>query len=441
MVAFIEAFREEFGVEPVCRALRQAGVAISPSGYYAARVRPPPARAVRDAALEKQILRVYKDSGERYGAWKVWDQLNREGIAVARCTVERLMRKLGLRGVRRGGWKKPRTTVPDPSQRRPADLVNRDFAPPAPDRLWVVDFTFVPTWAGTAYTAFVIDAFARLITGWRTAASHSTDLVLDALVMAVTYRARQGVKVAGLTHHSDAGAEYLSIRYGAELVAAGIAPSVGSVGDSYDNALAESIIGLYKAEVIDHLGPWETPAQVEAATSEWAGWYNTARVMRRTAGRPPAEYEQAWRDGTLGQVPARGPGSRPRRKDEGGGHGRRSLSWRAPPAPAGAPPRTPALLRDGPAGHGWCGSGRASPRRPGDGCRGTPAQVKGASGVAGDDAARHPGPARGTRGAAAGARRGDAPAPGGAWPGEARPDQAGFWTAQLDRCSIKQSGK
>ena len=268
---------------------------------------------MHDAALEKQILRVYKDSRERYGAWKVWDQLNREGIAAARCTVERLMRQLGLRGVRRGGWKKPRTTVRDPSQDRPADLVNRGFAPDAPDRLWVVDFTFVSTWAGTAYTAFVIDAFSRLITGWRTAASHSTDLVLDALVMAVTYRARQGVKVAGLIHHSDAGSEYLSIRYGAELAAAGIAPSVGSVGDSYDNALAESIIGLYKTEVTGHLGPWETPAQVEAATSEWASWYNTARVMRRTGGRPPGEYEQAWRDGTLGQVPARGPGSRPRR--------------------------------------------------------------------------------------------------------------------------------
>jgi putative transposase len=325
VVAFIEACRDQFGVGPVCRALRQAGVAISPSGYYAARARPPPARAVRDAALEKQILRVYKDSGERYGAWKVWDQLNREGIAAARCTVERLMRKLGLRGVRRGGWKKPRTTVPDPSQDRPADLVNRDFAPPAPDRLWVVDFTFVSTRAGTAYTALVIDAFARLIPGWRTAASHSTDLVLDALAMAVTGRARQGVKVAGLIHHSDAGSqdEYLSIRYGAELAASGIAPSVGSVGDSYDNALAESIIGLYKTEVIDHQGPWETPAQVEAATGEWASWYNTRRVMRRTGGRPPAEYEQAWRDGTLGQVPARGPGSKPRRPEqEGGGHGR-----------------------------------------------------------------------------------------------------------------------
>lgn len=423
MVAFIEACREEFGVEPACRALRQAGVAISPSGYYAARARPPSARAVREAALEKQILRVYKASGERYGAWKVWDQLNREGVAVARCTVERLMRALGLRGVRRGGWKKPRTTVADPSRPRPADLVSRDFAPPAPDRLWVVDFTFVSTWAGTAYTAFVIDAFARLIPGWRTAAHHRTDLVLDALVMAVTCRARQGVKVAGLVHHSDAGGEYLSIRYGAELVAAGIAPSVGTAGDSYDNALAESVIGLYKTEVIDHLGPWETPAQVEAATAEWASWYNTARVMRRTGGRPPAEYEQAWRDGTLGQVSARGPGSRPRRKDEGGGHGRRSLPGRALPAPAGAPPRALALLRDGPAGQDGCGGGRASPRRPREGCHGTPAQVKGASGVAGDDAARHPCPARGTRGAIRGARRGDTrppEAPGRAKPGHIR---------------------
>ena len=197
---------------------------ISPSGYYAARARPPPARAVRDAALEKQVLRVWKDSGERYGAWKVWDQLNREGIAAARCTVERLMRQLGLRGVRRGGWKKPRTTVPDPSQDRPA---NR--AAPAASRCmcwtgcrWWTSPSCPPR-AGTAYTALVIDAFARLITGWRTAANHSTDLVLDALVMAVTCRARQGVKVAGLIHHSDAGSEYLSIRYGAELAEAGIA--------------------------------------------------------------------------------------------------------------------------------------------------------------------------------------------------------------------------
>jgi putative transposase len=441
-VAYIDAYREEFGAGPICRVLRGAGVAISPSGYYAARGRPPSARAVRDAALEKEILRVYKDSGERSGAWKVWAQLNREGIAAARCTVERLMRKLGLRGVRRGGWKKPRTTVPDPSQDRPEDLVRRDFAPPAPDRLWVVDFTYVRTWAGTAYTAFVIDAFSRLIAGWRTCARHDTGLVLDALVMAVTYRARQGVKVAGLICHSDAGSEYLSIRYGAELAEAGIAPSVGSVGDSYDNALAESIIGLYKTEVIAHLGPWETPARVEAATSEWAGWYNTARVMRRTGGRPPAEYEQAWRDGTLGQAPARGPGSRPRRPgQEGGGHGRRSLPRRAPPAPAGAPPRTPALLRDTRQARYRRSAGPASPRRPRDGYRGTPAQVKGASGVAGDDAEASPSTRPGNPRAKAGGcpTRRYRPSPGC---GVTTPsDQPDIRTAQLDRCSINKRRK
>ena len=241
--------------------------------------------------------------------------------------------------MRRGGYK-VRTTRSDPAQDRPEDLVNRDFAPDAPDRLWVVDFTFVSTWAGTAYTAFVIDAFARLITGWRTAASHSTDLVLDALVMAVTYRARQGVKVAGLTHHSDAGSEYLSIRYGAELVAAGIAPSVGSVGDSYDNALAESIIGLYKAEVIDHLGPWETPAQVEAATSEWASWYNTARVMRRTGGRPPANTS---RPGGTG----RSAGSPPAGRAAGPAGHQKEAAMAAAHYPGGLRPHPPGL-RPGP---------------------------------------------------------------------------------------------
>ena len=414
MVAFIEACRDQFGVGPICRALRQAGVAISPSGYYAARARPPPARAVHDAALEKEILRVYKDSRERYGAWKVWDQLNREGIAAARCTVERLMRKLGLRGVRRGGWKKPRTTVADPSQQRPADLVNRDFAPPAPDRLQVVDFTFVGTRAGTAYTAFVIDAFARLIAGWRTAARHNTGLVLDALVMAVTYRARQGVKVAGLIHHSDAGSEYLSIRYGAELAAVGIAPSVGRRRDSYDNALAESVIGLYKTEVIDHLGPWETPAQVEAATCEWAGWYNTSAGDAAHRG-PPAGRVRAG----LARRHAR-PGPRPRAGQQAPPASRRRRPWpplitlagsartRRGAAPDPGPPqRCPRKVTAG------TPAGGVSPRLPGEGCRGTPAQVKGASGVAGDDAARHPRPARGTRSAKPGCPTRRCPSPRG----------------------------
>jgi putative transposase len=355
-VAFIEASRDEFGVGPVIRALRLAGVAISPSGYYAARSRPPSARAVRDAALEKEITRVYKESGERYGARKVHDQLAREGTGAARCTVERLMRRLGLRGTRRGGYK-VRTTNPDPSQDRPPDRVKRQFRAGAPDRLWVVDFSYVATWEGTAYTALVIDVFARLIPGWRTSGRHDAGLVLDALVMAVAFRARQGVKVAGLVHHSDAGSEYLSIRYGAALAESGIIPSVGTVGDSYDNALAESIIGLYKTEVINHQGPWETIARVEAATGQWVSWYNTKRLMGPIGNRPPAEYEQAWRDGTLD-----------REQEEGGGHGRRSL-------PQGGPralPRTPALLRDGPGrreqgnpGTGISSSaGRAVPRNP-----------------------------------------------------------------------------
>ena len=298
-------------------------MAISPVGILRGPGAAAAGRAVHDAALEKEILRVYKDSRERYGAWKVWDQLNREGIAAAR----RRGAADAPAGAARGAPRRVEEAAdhgPGPVAGGQANLVNRGFAPDAPNRLWVVDFTFVSTWAGTAYTALMSSTRSpRLITGWRTAATTAPDLVLDALVMAVTYRARQGVKVAGLIHHSDAGSEYLSIRYGAELAAAGIAPSVGSVGDSYDNALAESIIGLYKTEVTGHLGPWETPAQVEAATSRWASWYNTARVMRRTGGRPPGEYEQAWRDGTLGQVPARGPGSRPRRPPEGGGHGRR----------------------------------------------------------------------------------------------------------------------
>ena len=444
MVAFIEAFRDQFGVGPICRALRQAGVAISPSGYYAARARPPPARAVHDAALEKQILRVYKDSGERYGAWKVWDQLNREGIAAARCTVERLMRTLGLRGVRRGGYKKPRTTRSDPSQDRPADLVNRDFAPDAPDRLWVVDFTFVATWTGTAYTSFVIDAFARLIAGWRTAVRHDTGLVLDALVMAVSYRARQGVKVAGLIHHSDAGSEYLSIRYGAELVAAGIAPSVGSVGDSYDNALAESIIGLYKTEVIDHLGPWETPAQVEAATAEWASWYNTRRVMRRTGGRPPADTSRPGATGRSARSPPAGRAAGPagRQKEE-----QKEAAMAAARYPGGLRPHPP----------GRCPGPRPSSEMPPEVTAGTPAagnllacRVRGAAeppprsrappasqamtlrvtlDLPGEPAAQ-----------SQGARRGDAQAPEGR-PGGLRPAWRGSWTAQLDRCSIKQKRK
>ena len=305
----------------------------------------------------------------------------------------------------------------------------------------MVDFTFVSTWAGTAYTAFVIDAFARLITGWRTAASHSTDLVLDALVMKVTYRARQGVKVAGLTHHSDAGSEYLSIRYGAELVAAGIAPSVGSVGDSYDNALAESIIGLYKAEVIDHLGPWETPAQVEAATSEWASWYNTARVMRRTGGRPRNDTS---RPGGTG----RSAGSPPAGRAAGPTRHQKEAAMAAAHYPGGLRPHPPGLrpgprpssemawqVRTGAAAGGHLlahrGTGATEPPLR---SRAPPASqamtLRVTLALPGEPAAQSGCPTR----------RCPSSPPGGGLAAEPA-TRRGSWTAQLDRCSTKQKRK
>lgn len=229
-MAFTEASRDEFGAGPVIRALRLAGVAVSVPGYYAARSRPPSARAAAGAALAREITRVFKENGERYGARKVHAELAREGIPAARCTVERLMRALGLRGVRRGGYK-VRTTRADPSLERPPDRVKRQFAADAPDRLWVVDFTYVPTGEGTACTALVVDVFSRLIPGWAMSGRHNADLVLDALVMAVACRVRQGARVAGLVCHSDVGSEYLSIRYGTALEDAGIISSAGTVGD------------------------------------------------------------------------------------------------------------------------------------------------------------------------------------------------------------------
>jgi putative transposase len=271
------------------------GVAIGPSTYYAALKRPPSARQVRDAWLEEEISRAYKASGELYGARKVWAQLNREGITVARCTVERLMARLGLQGVRRGGLR-ARTTRADPARPRPADLVDRHFSVSAPNRLWVVDFTYVPTRSGMAYAAFVVDAYARLICGWKVACHHREQLVTDALEMAIAARARAGHPVAGTIHHSDAGSEYLAIRYTTRLAEAGLVPSVGGVGDSYDNALAESIIGLYKTEVIARHRPWLHVAAVEAATSAWVGWFNQIRLFGPIGNRPPAEAEAAyWR--------------------------------------------------------------------------------------------------------------------------------------------------
>jgi putative transposase len=298
VIAYLDAHRGQFGVGPACRVLTASGVPVSASTYYAAKKRPLSARARRDAVLLAEIKRVYKDSGEVYGTRKVWLQLHRESISAARCTVERLMRQAGLAGVRRG--RRARTTIPADRAAWPPDLVNRDFRAAAPNRLWVVDLTYVPLApGGFTYVAFVIDAFSRLIAGWKAAGHMRTSLALDALEMAVSARLRAGHSVAGLVHHSDRGSQYLAIRYTARLAEAGAITSVGSKGDSYDNALAETIIGLYKAELIAHRGPWQHLAQVEAATAWWVGWFNNRRLYGPLGDIPPAEYEQAWAEGQM----------------------------------------------------------------------------------------------------------------------------------------------
>jgi len=284
MTAFIDERREEFGVEPICAVLP-----IAPSTYYAARSRPPSRRALRDAELVEHIRRAYDASRQRYGPRKVWRQLRREGICVARCTVERLMRAEGLRGVVRG--KKVFTTRPDESASRPDDLVQRDFAAAAPNRLWVADLTYVRTWSGFVYVAFVFDTFSRFICGWQATNHLRTDLALDALEMALWQRKGD---LAGLIHHSDRGVQYLSIRYTERLEEAGIEPSVGGRGDSYDNAMAESVIGLYKTEVIRHEGPWRGLDEVEYATLEWVDWFNHQRLLEPIGYVPPAEFEKEY---------------------------------------------------------------------------------------------------------------------------------------------------
>jgi len=297
VVAFIDDHRGQFGVQPICRVLTGHGVAIAPSTYYAAKNRPSSARARRDAGLLAEIKRVYKENGEVYGARKVWLQLHREHSSCARCTVERLMQAAGLAGVRRG--RRTRTTIPaDRRAAWPPDLVNRNFHAAAPNRLWVVDITYVPiTAGGFAYAAFVIDAFSRMITGWKVAGHMRASLALDALEMAVSARLRAGQQVTGVIHHGDRGAQYLAIRYTSRLAEAGAIASVGSKGDSYDNALAETIIGLYKAELIRHRGPWRSVALVEAATAWWTGWFNNRRLHGPLGDIPPAEYEQNWLEG------------------------------------------------------------------------------------------------------------------------------------------------
>ena len=284
MTRYVDAHRARFGVEPICTTLQ-----VAPSTYYAARRRPPSARCLRDAELTTQLRQVHAQHFGVYGVRKLWRQLQRDGTAVARCTVERLMRDLGLRGVVRG--RRQRTTVADVTAARPADLVQRDFRPAAPNRLWVADLTYVRTWAGFAYVAFIIDAYARFIVGWHVARSLHTDLVLTALEQALW--ARKG-PFEGLVHHSDRGVQYLSIRYAERLAEAGIATSVGSRGDSYDNALAETVNGLYKTELVHRRGPWRGCADLELATLTWVDWFNHRRLYGALGYVPPAEYEASW---------------------------------------------------------------------------------------------------------------------------------------------------
>jgi putative transposase len=281
--AYIDAHKDRFGVEPICRILQ-----VAPSSYYAARARPPSVRALRDAELKVEIQRVYKANFEVYGAEKVWRQLGREGIQVGRDRVARLMGALGIRGVVRG--KPKRTTIPaDQAAERPADLVNRAFTAAAPNRLWVADLTYVPTRAGFCYAAFIIDAYSRCIVGWRVATTLRTSLALDALEMAIW--SRQDAGLSELVHHSDRGVQYLSVRYTQRLADEGAVASVGSKGDSFDNALAEAVNGLYKAELIRHRGPWRTATQVELATAGWVRWWNQRRLHGAIGHIPPIEHE------------------------------------------------------------------------------------------------------------------------------------------------------
>ena len=284
MIAFIDANRDRFGVEPICRVLP-----IAPSTYHAASHRPSSARAVRDGELKTEIARVHAEHFGVYGARKVWRQLHREGIGVARCTIERLMGELGLEGVRRA--KPHKTTTPDAAAARPADLVERNFSATRPNQLWVADLTYVATWSGFVYVALVIDAFSRFLVGWQASRSLRADLTLDALEMAI-WRRRGGLD--GLVHHSDRGSQYLSIRYTERLAEAGAVTSVGSVGDSYDNALAETIIGLYKTELIRRRGPWRGLDEVEYSTLEWVDWFNHRRLLEPIGHVPPAELEAAY---------------------------------------------------------------------------------------------------------------------------------------------------
>ena len=287
MKAFIDEYRVKFGVEPICRVLP-----IAPSTYFAhaqrlANPAKAPPRVRRDEELCKAIRRIFEENFQVYGARKIWQQLKREGQDVARCTIERLMKRLGLQGAVRG--KPIKTTISDKKSPCPLDKVNRKFTAPKPNQLWVSDFTYVSTWTGFVYVAFIIDAFARYIVGWRVSRTAHAGFVLDALEQAL--HQRRPKKGTGLVHHSDRGSQYVSIKYTGRLLEAGLEPSVGSVGDSYDNALAETINGLYKTEVIHKRGPWRSLEAVEFATLEWVDWFNNRRIFEPIGDMPPAEAE------------------------------------------------------------------------------------------------------------------------------------------------------
>ncbi|MEU9247931.1 IS3 family transposase [Streptomyces sp. NPDC048385] len=290
-VAYIDKYKETFGVQPICDVLAETDAPIAPSTYYAARTRPPSARSLRDEEITKEIRRIYEANYGVYGARKVHAALRREGFEVARCTVERLMRAAGLRGVIRA--KSPRTTRPAPETDRPADLVERQFTASAPNQLWVADITYIRTFSGWVYAAFVIDVFSRMVVGWQVATSLYTDLALDALEMAIWRRRHTGADLTGLTHHSDRGVQYRALRYTERLELEAAVASVGSKGDSYDNALAEAFNSLFKAELIRNKGPWTGINDVEVAVAEYIDWFNQRRLHGELGHITPAEHEAA----------------------------------------------------------------------------------------------------------------------------------------------------
>lgn len=292
---FIADHRDRFGVEPICRVLSEHGCKIAPSTYYAARGRAPSKRALSDAALWERIEAIQADRSKGRGVAgyrKMWHLLRRDGIEAARCTVARLMREHGMKGVVRG--RKVVTTRPDSSAPRPADHVQRNFTAARPNQLWIVDFTYVPTWSGMGFTAFVKDVYSRRIVGWRTHHRMPTELPLDALEMALWVRDRAGQDITGVVHHSDAGSQYTAIRYADRLAEVGAIASIGTVGDSYDNAMAESVIGLYKAECVRPDGPFKTVEELELATLMWVDWYNNHRLHSSIGYTTPAEHETAY---------------------------------------------------------------------------------------------------------------------------------------------------